>query len=31
MRMEGYEELLAAYDRQGIPAKDYYWYTDQRK
>ncbi|KFH40741.1 Asparagine--tRNA ligase, cytoplasmic-like protein [Hapsidospora chrysogenum ATCC 11550] len=31
MRMEGYEELLAAYERQGIPAKDYYWYTDQRK
>ncbi|KAM5382668.1 hypothetical protein ACJZ2D_002458 [Fusarium nematophilum] len=31
MRMEGYEELLAAYDKQGIPAKDYYWYTDQRK
>lgn len=31
MRMEGYEELLAAYDREGIPSKDYYWYTDQRK
>lgn len=31
MRMEGFEELLAAYDKQGIPAKDYYWYTDQRK
>lgn len=31
MRMEGYEELMAAYDKQGIPAKDYYWYTDQRK
>ncbi|KAH7349468.1 asparaginyl-tRNA synthetase [Plectosphaerella cucumerina] len=31
MRMEGYEELLAAYEKQGIPAKDYYWYTDQRK
>ncbi|KAK4090241.1 hypothetical protein Purlil1_5412 [Purpureocillium lilacinum] len=31
MRMEGYDELLAAYDKQGIPAKDYYWYTDQRK
>lgn len=31
MRMEGLEELLAAYDKQGIPAKDYYWYTDQRK
>ncbi|RDA84265.1 hypothetical protein CP532_1983 [Ophiocordyceps camponoti-leonardi (nom. inval.)] len=31
MRMEGYEELLAAYEKQGISAKDYYWYTDQRK
>ena len=31
MRMEGYEELMAAYKREGIPAKDYYWYTDQRK
>ncbi|PHH71922.1 hypothetical protein CDD82_6268 [Ophiocordyceps australis] len=31
MRMEDYGELLAAYKRQGIPAKDYYWYTDQRK
>lgn len=31
MRMEGYEELLAAYEREGIPAADYYWYTDQRK
>jgi asparaginyl-tRNA synthetase len=31
MRMEGYDELLAAYEKQGIPAEDYYWYTDQRK
>jgi asparaginyl-tRNA synthetase len=31
MRMEGYEELMAAYEKEGIPAKDYYWYTDQRK
>lgn len=31
MRMEGYEELLEAYKKQGIPAEDYYWYTDQRK
>ncbi|CAJ2510108.1 Uu.00g060080.m01.CDS01 [Anthostomella pinea] len=31
MRMEGYEELLEAYKKQGIDAKDYYWYTDQRK
>jgi asparaginyl-tRNA synthetase len=31
MRMEGYDELLEAYDKQGIPSKEYYWYTDQRK
>ncbi|KAK8048491.1 asparaginyl-tRNA synthetase [Apiospora phragmitis] len=31
MRMEGYEELMEAYKKQGIDAKDYYWYTDQRK
>ncbi|OBT96029.2 hypothetical protein VE01_06806 [Pseudogymnoascus verrucosus] len=31
MRMEGYEELMAAYEREGIPPKEYYWYTDQRK
>jgi asparaginyl-tRNA synthetase len=31
MRMEGYDELLAAYDTQGIGSKEYYWYTDQRK
>lgn len=31
MRMEGYEELMDAYKKQGIDAKDYYWYTDQRK
>lgn len=31
MRMEDFDELLAAYERQGIPAADYYWYTDQRK
>ena len=31
MRMEDYEELLAAYQREGIDAKPYYWYTDQRK
>ncbi|KAI0841590.1 asparaginyl-tRNA synthetase [Hypoxylon sp. FL0890] len=31
MRMEDYEELLEAYKKQGIDAKDYYWYTDQRK
>jgi len=31
MRMEGYEELLAAYKRVGIDPAPYYWYTDQRK
>ena len=29
--MDNYEELMAAYEREGIPAKDYYWYTDQRR
>jgi asparaginyl-tRNA synthetase len=31
MRMEGYEELMEAYAREGISPKDYYWYTEQRK
>lgn len=31
MRMSGAEELLDAYKREGIDAKPYYWYTDQRK
>lgn len=31
MRMEGYEELMAAYEREGISPKEYYWYTEQRK
>jgi len=31
MRMEGYDELMAAYEREGIPPKEYYWYTEQRK
>lgn len=31
MRMEDYEELMAAYAREGIDPKPYYWYTDQRK
>lgn len=31
MRMENFEELLAAYKREGISPDPYYWYTDQRK
>lgn len=31
MRMYDYDELMAAYKREGIDAKDYYWYTDQRR
>jgi len=31
MRMDDYEELMAAYQREGIAPEPYYWYTDQRK
>ncbi|PVH80085.1 putative Asparaginyl-tRNA synthetase, cytoplasmic [Cadophora sp. DSE1049] len=31
MRMEGYQELMDAYKREGISPKEYYWYTEQRK
>lgn len=31
MRMDDYEELMAAYEREGIDPAPYYWYTDQRK
>ncbi|MCJ1258739.1 hypothetical protein MMC24_006572 [Lignoscripta atroalba] len=31
MRMEDYDELMAAYKREGIDPEPYYWYTDQRK
>jgi asparaginyl-tRNA synthetase len=31
MRMDDYEELMAAYKREGIDPEAYYWYTDQRK
>ncbi|KAI7879632.1 asparaginyl-tRNA synthetase [Lichtheimia hyalospora FSU 10163] len=31
MRMNNREELLEAYDKEGIDPSPYYWYTDQRK
>ncbi|KAK7423852.1 hypothetical protein QQZ08_008896 [Neonectria magnoliae] len=31
MRIWDYEELMAAYKREGIDPTSYYWYTDQRK
>ncbi len=31
MRAYDYEELMAAYKREGIDPKEYYWYTDQRR
>ena len=31
MRIPDAEELLAAYKREGINPKPYYWFTDQRK
>ncbi|KAK0753158.1 hypothetical protein B0T18DRAFT_7639 [Schizothecium vesticola] len=31
MRMEGYEELIEAYKKNGIGHEPYYWYTDLRK
>ena len=31
MRIDDYEELMTAYKREGIDAKPYYWYTDQRR
>lgn len=31
MRMHDYDELMAAYEREGIGAEAYYWYTDQRR
>lgn len=31
MRMEDWDELMGAYERQGMDPTPYYWYTDQRK
>jgi len=31
MRIHDYDELMAAYKREGLDPAPYYWYTDQRK
>lgn len=31
MRMDNADELMAAFDKQGLDPGPYYWYTDQRK
>jgi asparaginyl-tRNA synthetase len=31
MRMDNYDELMAAFAREQIDPAAYYWYTDQRK
>ncbi|KAI9368272.1 hypothetical protein BJX61DRAFT_537387 [Aspergillus egyptiacus] len=31
MRMDDWEELMAAYKHEGMDPSPYYWYTDQRK
>jgi asparaginyl-tRNA synthetase len=30
-RMDNMEELMAAYEKEGLDPTPYYWYTDQRK
>ena len=31
MRMDNLDELMEAYDKEGLDPAPYYWYTDQRK
>ena len=31
MRMDNLDELLEAYQKEGLDPKPYYWYTDQVK
>ena len=31
MRIHDYDELMAAYKRENLDPKPYYWFTDQRK
>ncbi|KAL4786762.1 hypothetical protein BJX76DRAFT_320182 [Aspergillus varians] len=31
MRMDNWDELMAAYEHEGMDPSPYYWYTDQRK
>ncbi|KAJ3983724.1 asparaginyl-tRNA synthetase [Lentinula detonsa] len=31
MRISDYDEMIAAYKREGMDHSSYYWYTDQRK
>ena len=31
MRMDNLDELMEAYEKEGLDPAPYYWYTDQRK